>query len=117
MWISREQWERQTKNTDDGWREAAIAKALQQRLEVEIAQLRNDADWFKMRINQLERERAALLKTTTGTRIEVPEFLPSYDAKDAVQPDQDMFRGVGDDDPDEKAPPVNYDTMPQRARN
>lgn len=90
------------------------------RMEIELAQLRNDVDWFKMRINQLERERAALLRSVTGTKIEVPEFLPTYNPSEALDPNDNPFIGVGEDDltdtPTAGAAPTT-ETMPRRTRN
>lgn len=125
MWISKAaQKEIEALRAESSnWRaDYAAAAAKLHEIEKHNERLANDVEWFKMRLNQLERERAALLRTATGARIEVPEFLPSFNPQDAVQPDQDMFRGVGDDDPDDKAPlvapvAVSHEAMPRRARN
>jgi hypothetical protein len=47
-----------------------------QRLELENAQLRNDIEWFKHRLNQVEMERAMLIQSALGVKVSVPRFVP-----------------------------------------
>lgn len=44
--------------------------------------LQTTCDWFRVRISQLERERAQLLFNYTGVKVEVPEIVAAPTAKD-----------------------------------
>jgi hypothetical protein len=41
--------------------------------------MRSDMDWFKLRLNQVERERAHAHSGRLGVKIAVPEFVPTYE--------------------------------------
>jgi regulator of replication initiation timing len=49
------------------------------RLEIENTRLRADLDWFKLRLNSVEKERAQLIAAAIGVKISVPEFVPQMD--------------------------------------
>lgn len=49
------------------------------RLKEENARLRADMDWFKLRLNQVERERGQLIQAAIGVKIAVPEFVPTFE--------------------------------------
>lgn len=117
MWISREFV------TDLRQRAEQLAYASGQnvRLEVENARLRADLDWFKLRLNQVERERAMLMQDRIGVKIDVPQFVPAmHNEADALAEMPDLS-SVGNDapDPPSDADPgngVNYSMMPGYGR-
>lgn len=67
------------------------------RLEVENARLRSDLDWFKLRLNQAERERGQLIQAAIGIKISVPEFVPSEPEIDKSLHEMPNFASVGGD--------------------
>jgi len=91
------------------------AVGQQQRLEIENARLRSDLDWFKLRLNQVERERGMLIQSAIGVKIAVPEFVPTFDPSEALNPHGNPFEELGGDgamagvDTD---PQVDYSAMP-----
>jgi len=54
-------------------------------------------DWFKLRLNQVERERGQLIQAAIGVKIAVPEFVPTYeDPGQALQEIPDLSTIGGD---------------------
>lgn len=92
----------------------ASTLATSMRLEIENTRLRADMDWFKHRINQLERERGQMFQQQLGIKIAVPEFVPTYEDPGAALNDMPNLSTVGDDAaPDaEPADGVDYSLMP-----
>lgn len=67
------------------------------RLEIENARLRSDMDWFKIRLNAVEKERAQLIHAAIGVKLAIPEFVPTGDkTADALQELPDLSRVGGD---------------------
>ena len=72
------------------WRTAATENAVRFaseigeniRLKEENARLRSDLDWFKLRLNQVEMERAMLMQDRIGVKISVPQFIPAMENPD-----------------------------------
>ena len=112
MWINKAQWERQTKNTDDGWKVAAEATGRATRLEIENARLRADMDWFKLRLNQVERERGQLIQAAIGVKIAVPEFVPTYENPGAALNEMPDLSTVGHDAVDDSGGVVRTSADP-----
>lgn len=89
------------------------------RLEIENARLRADMDWFKHRLNQVERERGQLIQASIGVKISIPEFVPSFeDPVSALQQMPDLS-SIGEDaldqGPETDVDPsvgVDYSMMP-----
>ena len=62
------------------WRDKLVAASAKvERLEIENARLRSDLDWFKLRLNHVERERGQLIQAAIGVKVSVPEFIPKMD--------------------------------------
>lgn len=118
MWISKEQWKRQAANTDDGWKRAAELTAENRRFEIENARLRSDMDWFKLRLNQTERERGQLIQAAIGVKVAVPEFVPTYEDPGSALHDMPNLNSIGNDAPagDEEHTP-DYSMMPGYKRS
>lgn len=89
-------------------------------LQAENARLRSDLDWFKHRLNQVERERGQLIQAAIGVKIAVPEFVPTYEAPDKALMEMPDFATVGNDAADQDDSPasdaVDYSNMPKRGR-
>jgi hypothetical protein len=96
--------------------EAWHRRGEQNRLEIENARLRADLDWFKHRLNQVERERGQLIQDRLGIKIAVPEFVPTYEDPASALNDQPNLSTVGHDaDEESVAEPgdgVDYSLMP-----
>jgi hypothetical protein len=94
------------------------------RLEVENARLRADLDWFKLRLNAVEKERQMLMMDRIGVKIPVPEFVPAdggaMDELESVNQMPDLSM-IGHDAPDgfdpAKSAGPDYSGLPQRMRN
>jgi hypothetical protein len=90
MWISR-------KTYDDLRLDAAKCNAVCTEQARTIATLQATLDWFRVRITQLEIERAQLLFNYTGVKVPTPEI------QRAPDPGQQLhalphFNDVGDDE-------------------
>lgn len=66
-------------------------------LRAENARLRADQDWFKLRLNQVERERGQLIQAAIGVKIAVPEFVPTYENPGAALNEMPDMSTVGGD--------------------
>ena len=100
MWISKFA-QRELQNVRTELRNALTGYASvfgeNRRLEIENARLRADMDWFKLRLNQVERERGQLIQAAIGVKIAVPEFVPTYeDPTDALHEMPDLSSIGGD---------------------
>jgi hypothetical protein len=96
----------------------AKSNGERERLAQENARMRSDIDWFKLRLNQVEKERAQLILAATGTPMPVATFAPTPDPADTLN-EMPEFAMVGADAPDDY-PGVNQlapDMMPGRTRN
>lgn len=89
------------------------------RLKTENERLRADMDWFKLRLNQVERERGQLIQAAIGVKIAVPEFVPTFeDPAEALNqmPDMSTVGGdaaeVGEPTEADRAEGVDYSLMP-----
>lgn len=85
----------------------------------ENGRMRADMDWFKLRLNQVERERAMLVQDRLGVKITVPEFVPTYEDPASALAQMPDFGSVGSDArPDavatdaEPGEGVDYSLMP-----
>ena len=109
------------------WRTAATENAVRFaseigeniRLKEENARLRSDLDWFKLRLNQVEMERAMLMQDRIGVKISVPQFVPATENPDeALNKVVDLTTVGGDaDDVDTDADPnqnfgIDYRNLP-----
>ena len=82
MWISKgaESIIADQRNTITDLR-VTIARLYGERAqqEIENARLRSDLDWFKLRLNHVERERGQLIQAAIGVKVSVPEFVPKME--------------------------------------
>jgi hypothetical protein len=95
------------------------AKGQADILKMENLHLRADLDWFKLRLNQVERERAMLMQDRLGVKISVPEFVPTYEDPASALAQMPDFGSVGADARPEAAATdaepgegVDYSLMP-----
>jgi len=69
-------------------------------LRAQLASAQTTVDWLRTRVNQLEKERAVLLREVTHLNIPIPEIAPAGPAMSAaVPPSLQMpnFEDMGDD--------------------
>ena len=78
-----------------------MLNAKAQRLEVENARLRSDMDWFKLRLNQVERERGQLIQAAIGIKIPVAEFVPVQENLEDALNEMPDYSTVGEDAADQ----------------
>lgn len=62
-----------------------------------LAQVRSEQNWFKHRLNQVERERGQLIQAAIGVKIAVPEFVPTYERPDEALNEMPNLSTVGGD--------------------
>lgn len=96
---------------------AALAKLVT--VEADNARLRADMDWFKLRLNQVERERGQLIQAAIGVKVAVPEFVPTYEDPGRALSEMPDLSTVGGDAVDQgehtEAEPgegVDYSLLP-----
>ena len=107
MWISKAHYttldgliqQAQAHSTDALRREGALRQRVSD-LETENTRLIANQDWFKLRLTQVERERAQLIYAAIGTKVSVPEFVPTYRPDEALNEQHAVFAGVGEDSAD-----------------
>ena len=96
-------------------------EAERDRLRIENERMRADMDWFKLRLNQVERERGQLIQAAIGVKIAVPEFVPTYEAPGKALNEMPDLSTVGMDARDEGGMPrtsadpgegVDYSMLP-----
>jgi hypothetical protein len=93
MWVNREIQQR----IETLIQATSIQQGECKRLEVENARLRADLDWFKLRLNSVEKERAQLIAAAIGVKISVPEFVPqTHNLEEAFNAIQDLSSVGGD---------------------
>lgn len=104
----------------------AEAEAKASRVEVENARLRADLDWFKLRLNAVEKERAQLIAAAIGVKISIPEFQPRMDNPEEALNQLPDLSTIGNDAVDTNIDPaanlgqeqaVSYELMPGYRRN
>lgn len=85
-----------SKDSVDSMRaELAAVRAERDLLKAQVLQLQITSDWMRMKVNQLELEKAGLMQQALGIRIPVPEIVQ--------QPKPDhlsefSFEDIGDDE-------------------
>lgn len=72
-----------------------ITRSEYDRLRTESTANKTLADWLRLRVNQLERERAQLLQRALQLPIEAPELLREEPARLAPPSTQDLLRANG----------------------
>ncbi len=123
MWISgkaQEQIHALQVQASNWQADYAHANGALQRTLVEMARLKADLDWFKLRLNQVEQERAQLIHSAIGVKISVPEFVPAYDPEKAFNALPDLSSVGGDAAPDPVSaltPDVDYSQLPGYRRS
>ncbi len=122
MWLSKTVLDALARTTDE--LDAARSNAARMvgentRLLVEVSTLRNDIEWFKHRLNQVEQERGTLILAQTGVKVPIPEFVPQYENTAQSLSEMPDFSTVGGD-AYEDTPPVEeemaFSFLPKRTR-
>jgi hypothetical protein len=116
MWIGKDVYRTmnsliesaQNRNTEMLKREGALRQQVAD-LERENGRMRADMDWFKLRLNQVERERGQLIQAAIGVKIAVPEFVPTYEDPGAALNDTPILSTLGEDALDQFAPKMEGD--------
>ena len=119
MWISSEAFKKWNHEVELDRQAARVAVVRSERLLIENERMRADMDWFKLRLNQVERERGQLIQAAIGVKIAVPEFVPTFENPADALSQMPDFSTVGGDAPDQgpttSAEPgdgVDYSLMP-----
>jgi hypothetical protein len=94
----------------------AVLTTELQKVNAENARLRADMDWFKLRLNQVERERGQLIQAAIGVKIAVPEFVPTYEDPGGALNDMPALNTIGADALDQFTPKIegeqDYSNLP-----
>ncbi len=108
MWISR--WAQEELKTQAiQAHETAVREGLvlgqNTQLKIDNARQLADIDWFKLRLNQVERERGQLIQAAIGIKVSVPEFVEATGHPADTLNEMPDFTTVGEDavDPDGEA--------------
>lgn len=115
MWVAKDVWDGALQRLGESERCRTHAEGENTRLLVENARLRSDMDWFKLRLNQVERERGQLIQAAIGVKIAVPEFVPTYeDPASALNAMPDLSTVGSDARPSEAeaGEGIDYSLMP-----
>ena len=79
-----------------GFREdLAAVRAERDSLRNQLVAIQINADWLRVRFNELEKENKALLEKAYGIKLPVPEIQPSRNAQPALE--NFSFEDIGDD--------------------
>ena len=120
MWINKAFWKwtqdqslRTAEQALETLRDNSALKVRLELVERENQMLKANQEWFKLRLNAVEKERAQLIFATLGHKISVPEFVPTYDAPETALAEQPDFAAVGEDARSD----ADYSLMPQRENN
>jgi hypothetical protein len=89
MWITRKDYRELIHARAQAYGEA-------QALERQTLVFTTTLDWLRVRVNQLERERAALLFNQTGIKFPVPEIVNTSEAKKSLD-EAPSFEDPGDE--------------------
>jgi hypothetical protein len=89
---------------DDLKVELAESRAENRQLKDELAAIKANNDWFRVKCNQLELERAQLLEKAYGVRVPVPEITRS--TPPMLHLDAALFEDIGDKQAKELGLPV-----------
>lgn len=93
MWLTKQQFL-------DLAAEARTAYAAKAALETQLKVLETNLDWFRVRVTQLEKERAQLMYVVNGVKIPTPEFIKQseepFDLR-ATLGELPAFADVGDE--------------------
>ncbi len=65
--------------------DAAAANAKAALLYAQVLALQTTVDWMRVRVNQLEHERAVLVENYMGVKIQVPTIEPAPEAPRSVE--------------------------------
>lgn len=121
----REDIREERKATQSWIMQASTERARADQLSVENIRMRADLDWFKLRLNAVEKERQQLIQAAIGVKIPIPEFTPIMeDPQEALNQGMPDLSCIGADAPDGFNPESmlantqpNYDGLPARANN
>lgn len=100
MWVPREvaDWFSISKDSVAGLREElAAVKAERDVLKQQLTVANTNFDWARVKLNQLEYEKAALFEKLTGAKIPAPEMIRASRVSQQSPFDQVMsFEDIGD---------------------
>lgn len=123
MWIGKDVYRTmnkliesaQERNTEMLRREGALRQQVED-LTRELTNLRTERTWFMHRLTQVERERGQLIQAAIGTKIAVPEFVPTYEDPGAALNDSPIVNTLGEDALDQFTPrhgeDADYSNLP-----
>lgn len=97
---------------EEAQREIARALGVMSQLATENARLRADMDWFKLRLNQVEKERGQLIQAAIGVKVSVPEFVPAQEPNPAEAFNMPDLSTIGHDALDDSTPATDADPNP-----
>lgn len=100
MWISKAHYETMVAGLEDGRKtHAQLGEQMATIIaaNAEAARLRSDLEWFKLRLNQVEMERAMLMQDRLGVKINVPQFVPTHDGGEQALQQMPNLSSVGHD--------------------
>ena len=89
MWIDR-------KTYDDLWKQLHETTIANQVLERHATALETTMDWLRVRVTQLEMERAQLLWNYTGVKVPVPEIVRTDGVASSPMTQTPNFNDMGD---------------------
>ena len=89
MWIDR-------KTYDDLWKQLHETTIANQVLERHSTTLETTMDWLRVRVTQLEMERAQLLWRYTGVKVPVPEIVKTDGVASNPMTQTPNFNDIGD---------------------
>jgi hypothetical protein len=122
VWISRKEYkelyEQNTEIAAMSLRDIGHLRGLLSKTETETARLKSEMNWFKHRLNQVERERGQLIQAAIGVKVAVPEFVPTYEDPGQALNEMPNLSTVGGDAveeleiPGEMNPGIDYSQMP-----
>ena len=98
MWINRRSYERLVQVIHNLEKSIASSEGIRQTYAEQNKVLQVTLDWLRVRVNQLEHERAQLLLNYTGVKIIVPEIQKSPEPKERSSNEAFSFSGLNDEE-------------------
>lgn len=99
MWISRKTYETYGKQVSEITHERIAAQVRAATLVEQNKVLQTNLDWLRVRVNQLEHERAQLLWNYLGVKVQIPEIQrvsPTADTPPHPLSELPSFNDVGE---------------------
>jgi len=98
MWMTRTDYDRHYRALSELERALSASEGIRQTYSEQNKVLQVNLDWLRVRVNQLEHERAQLLFNYTGVKIAVPQI--QVDSGEPVHPLAELpsFSDIGDEE-------------------